>query len=271
VVEKEISAMKIKQSTVYLVLAALVLGGISLIVMQQPAPNKASQSGEVATSEEERRIFEFEEGDVQALTLTTPLRTLKFERDKDGKWQMLEPEKTAASDPSIAFLLDLVATGKTQRTLTIPAADREQYGLHQPLATIDVTLKDQKKHQLVLGEYDFNRSYLYAQADPPPPSLTPEQNPSNSANSATIDVLLVSPNFEDAVSRPLAEWKQPATAEKSASPAANSESPATTPEDTEDATPDDSADNTTEDSPATPTDSPEAESSSEQQSAPAGN
>lgn len=218
--------MKIKPSTLFLVLAALLLGGVSLIVMQQPAPEQASQTGEPVVSEQERRIFEFEEGDVQALTLTTPLRSFKFERDKAGKWQMLEPEKAAASDPSIAFLLDLVATGKTQRTLTVPATERQQYGLHQPLATIDVTLKDQAKHQLVLGEYDFNRSYIYAQADPPTaPAPTSQQNTSEQNTSEQIDVLLVSPNFEDAVSRPVAEWKQPATAKKSspstgASPAA---------------------------------------------------
>jgi hypothetical protein len=196
--------MKIKSSTWILALAALLLGGISLIVMQQPAPNRASQSGETVTSEEERQIFEFAEGDVQAFTLTTPLRTLQFERNPNGKWQMLEPEKTAASEPSVAFLLDLVATSKTPRTLTVPAADRQQYGLHQPLATIDLTLKDQTKHQLIIGEYDFNRSFLYAQANPLAPDQQPEQ----------INVLLLSPNFESAVSRPLAEWKQPTAAEK---------------------------------------------------------
>lgn len=207
--------MKIKSSTWLLALAALLLGGISLIVMQQPAPNRASQTGEPVTSEEERQIFEFAEGDVQAFTLTTPLRTFKFERDSAGKWQMLEPEKTAASEPSVAFLLDLVATSKTPRTLTVPAAERQQYGLHQPLATIDLTLKDQTKHQLIVGEYDFNRSFLYAQADPPAADQNLEQ----------IDILLLSPNFEEAVSRPVAEWKQPATAEKASPSPAPSPSP----------------------------------------------
>lgn len=210
--------MKIKPSTLTLVLVALGLGGIVLLVQQQPAP-KSSEAGEQVISEEEKPIFEFKEADIQAFTLQTQLRTLKFERDKDGKWQMLEPEKITASDPSVAFLLDLVTTGKTQRTITAPASDREQFGLHQPLATIDLTLKDQKTHKLVLGEYDFNRSFLYAQADPPAEATD------------QLNVLLVSPNFENAVNRPLDEWKQPATAEKSASPSA-SPSPANEPKPT---------------------------------------
>lgn len=210
--------MKIKPSTLALVLVALGLGGIVLLVQQQPAP-KSSEAGEQVISEEEKPIFEFKEADIQAFTLQTQLRTLKFERDKDGKWQMLEPEKITASDPSVAFLLDLVTTGKTQRTITAPVSDREQFGLHQPLATIDLTLKDQKTHKLVLGEYDFNRSFLYAQADPPAEATD------------QLNVLLVSPNFENAVNRPLDEWKQPATAEKSASPSA-SPSPANEPKPT---------------------------------------
>lgn len=194
--------MKIKPSTLGLVAVALLLGGVVLLVQQQPAP-KSSASGEQVVSEEEQSIFEFQESDVQAFTLQTQLRSLKFERDKDGKWQMLEPEKRAASDASVVFLLDQVATSKTPRTITAPSSDREQFGLHQPMATIEVTLKNKETHKLVLGEYDFNRSYLYAQADPPAEA------------SEQLKVMLVSPNFDSAVNRPLAEWKQSATAEKS--------------------------------------------------------
>ncbi|MFM7426961.1 MAG: DUF4340 domain-containing protein [Elainella sp.] len=191
----------LKPSTLGFVVAALVLGLIVAVVGQQPAPQPAGQQ----VTEQESQIFEFKEADVQAFSLQTRLRTLKFERGQDGKWQMLEPEKTAASDPSVAFLLDLVATGRTPRTISAPASDRQQYGLHQPLATLDLTLKDQKTHRLVIGEYDFNRAYLYAQADPPGDSASPPPD---------LKVLLLSPNFDQAVNRPLEEWKQAAPAAK---------------------------------------------------------
>lgn len=205
--------MKIKSSTLVLLVAAAVLGGIALIVQQQPAPPPPDSSGQVASEPE--RIFDFQEADVQQLTVQTQLRTLKFKRGTDNQWQMLEPEQTTASTPSIAFLLDLMATGKTQRTLTAPASDRQQFGFHQPLATIEVTLNNQQTHRLILGEYDFNRSFLYAQADP-------------ASDAQELSVLLVSPNFENAVNRPLDEWKQPATAEKSPSPSPR-QSPAASP------------------------------------------
>lgn len=210
--------MKVKSSTWLLVLAALLLGTVAIVVAQQPAPKSTGGSSTVAT--EEQRLYQFEEADIQTVALQTQLRTLKFERNADGTWQMTAPEKTRASDPSLAFLLDLVATGKSQRTITAPASDREQFGLHQPMATIEVTLKDKTPHKLIVGGYDFNRSALYAQADPPA-----DANPE-------LKVLLVSPNFDNAVNRPLEEWKQPATAEKSPGPspgASPSPSPSSSP------------------------------------------
>ena len=204
--------LKIKPTTLGLFLAALALGGIVLLVAQQPAPKPADSNQTV--TEAEQPLFAFQEADVQTLTLKTRLRTLKFERDKSGKWQMLEPEKIAASDPSIAFLLDLVISDKTPRTITAPLSDREQFGLHQPTATIDLTLKDQKTHRLVIGEYDFNRTHFYAQADPP-------------ADAKDLQVVLVSPNFDNAVNRPIGEWKQ--TAEKSGQKASPSPGAAVTP------------------------------------------
>ena len=205
--------MNIKPTTLGLLLAALALGGVVLLVAQQPAPKPTDDKTQTVT-ESEQQLFSFQEADIQALTLQTRLRTLKFERDKTGKWQMLEPEKVTASDPSLAFLLDLVVSDKTPRTITAPLTDREQFGLHQPTATLDLTLKDQKTHRLVIGEYDFNRTHFYAQIDP-------------ATDAKELQVVLVSPNFDNAVNRPLDEWKQ--TAAEKSSPKASpspSESPA---------------------------------------------
>lgn len=181
--------MKIKPTTLFLVLTALLLGGIALLVAQ--TPDQTSQE----VNSQSQDLFAFTEDQVQAMTLTTQSRTYKFERDQAGKWQIVEPEKTAANDASVAFLLDQLATAKTDRALTITASEKADFGFDQPLATIDITLKNQQTHQLVLGKYDFNRSFIYALADP-----TTDAN-------ADLAVALVSPNFENAVSRPPEEWK----------------------------------------------------------------
>jgi hypothetical protein len=198
--------MKIKPATLFLVLVALLMGGVVMVAGNQRPPEQAEkQPGQ--------KLFAFEEKQVQSLTVKTQLRSLKFERDKNGKWQMLEPDKIAASDASIAYLLDLLA-GKSDRTFTALASDRESFGFHQPLATVDVVLDNKEKHRLLLGSYDFNRSFIYALVDPPP------------ALSGDIKVLLAAPGFENAVNRSLEEWKE---VERSPSPSP-SENPSASPE-----------------------------------------
>jgi len=63
-----------------------------------------------------------------------------------------------------------------------------------PQATIEVKLKNQRTHQLILGKPDFNRNFLYTKD----PAAKPAGN---------VDVLLVSTDFENAVNRQLSEWK----------------------------------------------------------------
>jgi hypothetical protein len=205
--------MKIKPATLFLVLVALLMGGIVMVAGNQRPPEQTeSQPGQ--------KLFAFEEKQVQSLTVKTQLRSLKFERDKSGKWQMIEPDKIAASDASIAYLLDLLA-GKSDRTFTALASDRESFSFHQPLATINVVLNNQETHRLLLGGYDFNRSFIYALVDPP------------AALSGDIKVFLASPSFENAVNRPLEEWKQ---VERSPSPSP-SESPSASPAPSPEASP----------------------------------
>lgn len=220
--------MKIKPSTLLLLLTALLLGGVTFLVVQNQPPNQSQNQSQnqQAGQSEPVDLFAFTEKQVKTLSFSTPLRSVKFERDAAGKWQMIDPERAPASDASIAFLLDLMASGTSDRTFTAPAVQREQYGFHQPLATIEVTLDNGEAHRLIVGEYDFNRSFLYALADP-----------ASDAN-AELKVSLVSPSFENAVNRPLDEWKQ-SESQKQAAPAeppaasptpSSSPSPAASPE-----------------------------------------
>jgi hypothetical protein len=182
--------MKLPKMTMALVTVAVVLGGVVAIMQIQDS----SQSEELA--EQGDRIFQFEEGQVQQFTVKTADQTLAFAKDDGGTWQMTEPEEAIADAASVAYLLNLLATGSSERTLTVPAADQSEFGLDEPLATVTATLEDDTTHTLILGDYDFNGIYLYAQADPPAES------------EAEVTVMLVSADFENAVTRPLEDWQQ---------------------------------------------------------------
>lgn len=184
--------MKLQRTTLILVLLALGLGGFVYFYEVQGA------SQQQIAKDQKQQIFSFEKEQVQSFTVKTKEQLLFFERgDKDGKpiWQMKAPSNTLASDASVSYLMDLVVKGKRNRTIQVAATQLQEYGLAQPQATIEVKLKNQQTHQLILGKPDFNRNFLYAQADPP---TKPTGN---------VDVLLVSPDFENAVNRQLSEWK----------------------------------------------------------------
>ncbi|HEY9646304.1 MAG TPA: DUF4340 domain-containing protein [Chroococcidiopsis sp.] len=207
--------MTIKPVTFMLVLGAALLGGVVYLTQTQ-APPPAESSSNSATD-----LFAFTEDQVKALTVVTPLRSLTFENSSDQPspetWRMTQPENTPVNPATIAFLLNLLATGESDRVLKVPAANREDFGLDKPFATITVTLTDGTTHKLVLGDYDFSRSFIYAQADPPAAS--------GDTPSDTMEVLLVSPQLENAISRPLEDWK-PGSPNAESSP---SETPSETP------------------------------------------
>ncbi|NJM73253.1 MAG: DUF4340 domain-containing protein [Scytonema sp. RU_4_4] len=185
--------MKLQRTTLILILLALGLGGFVYFHEIKRAP----QQEEIKQKEQ---IFTFKEDDVQSLTVKTQNLTLNLERnDKsdEPKWLMKSPEVAPASNAIVGYLINLLVEGKSERIVSISANQLAEFGLDQPQATIDVKLKNQKTHQLILGKPDFNRRFLYAQADPAVKT------------GGNTGVLLVSTDFENAVNRELSEWKQP--------------------------------------------------------------
>jgi Domain of unknown function (DUF4340) len=192
--------MKLPKTTLILLLLALGLGGFVYFYEIQGA----SQRQEAKSKAED--IFAFTEDQVKAFSIKTQGQMLKFEQ-VDSKWQMKEPKNTPASSASVAYLLNLLETGKSDRTFSVPTTQLAEYGLSEPSGAIAVTLKNSKTHQLILGKSDFNGSFLYALAAPPAKSQ------------GNVNVILVSPDFANAINRGLSEWEsQGGTSNQSPSP-----------------------------------------------------
>lgn len=187
--------MKLQSRTLILLLTALAMaGGVYLYERQ------TSHSASLGQKEELTPLFDFKEDQVQRLTVKTPAQTLIFERTAPAMpstWTMKSPQSGPANEGVIAFLLNLLATSQSDRTLTIPTAQIVEFGLQQPKATIEVTLNNQQTHRLVLGNATFDPAKLYAQVDPPAPPL------------ANASIQIVPVDFANAVNRPLSEWRQP--------------------------------------------------------------
>lgn len=106
------------------------------------------------------------------------------------------PATYPANEAYVAFLLNELVRGKSDRVLSATPQQIRDYGLETPQATIDITLRTGETYQLVVGNRDFTGSNLYAQVDPQRGTLTAQS------------VLLLSTNLENAVDRPLEEWIQ---------------------------------------------------------------
>ncbi|MBE9035643.1 DUF4340 domain-containing protein [aff. Roholtiella sp. LEGE 12411] len=186
--------MKLPRTTLILILLALGLGGFVYFYEMKGS----TQREEI--KEKKQQIFSFGEDDVQSLTINTKNITLSLERNTQSsnpKWVIKSPTSVPANDAIVSYLMDLLVKGKSERTLSIPANQRGEFALDQPQATINITLKNQKNHQLILGKPDFSDRFLYAQTEP---TAKPDGN---------IDILLVSKDFANAVNRELSEWRQP--------------------------------------------------------------
>jgi Domain of unknown function (DUF4340) len=193
--------MKFQKTPLILLFSALVLGGFVYFYELKKQPQQTE------TQSESKPVFAFKEEDVQAFTVQTSKQTFSFEKipatvpaNQKGLttrafWQMTAPEKTPADSGTVAFLLNLMATSQSDRTLPTPANRKSEFGLEPPFATVEVKLGSQT-HRLLLGKPNFNRSFLYALVDLP---AKPTQN---------LDVLLVPIDFQNAVDRPISEWKQ---------------------------------------------------------------
>jgi hypothetical protein len=142
------------------------------------------------------------ESEFEAITIKTLVQTIVLDKRpaKSGvpqaEWILRSPTPEGlASEPSVAYLTSLLV-GKAEPVLTISGSRKAEFGLDQPLATIEMRLPNQQMQLLVLGKLNFNRTGLYA-------VLNPLSDPN-----ASVPVMLVSPSFESAVTRSIAEWRK---------------------------------------------------------------
>ncbi|HEY9617094.1 MAG TPA: DUF4340 domain-containing protein [Microcoleaceae cyanobacterium] len=224
--------MKLQRTPLILLAIAVLFSGVVYLVESQRTAQQ-----EITTNQQSQRLFGFEESQIQSLTLTTAKQTLSFNKVPANQanaasvtpspapssppaktevpqatptvWVMTAPEKKLANEASIAFLANLIATGKKQQSVTVPIARQAEFGLDQPLATIEVKLQNQQTHRLILGKPNFDRSGLYARIDPP------------TTSTSDLTLAIVPIDFESAVNRPFSEWQSTDRASEPAKPSAS--------------------------------------------------
>ncbi|MBE9235064.1 DUF4340 domain-containing protein [Anabaena aphanizomenioides LEGE 00250] len=163
--------------------------------------NQVNQQNQ-QTQTTKQQIFSFNVEDVQSIDIKTKDYTLNLERSQKleaPKWSIKlpkSPNPEPAKEAIVSYLTDLLVKGKSESSVSISPNQLSEFGLDKPQATIDIKLKNQKTHQVILGKPNFNNTFLYAQADPV------------IDNNGNTQVLLVSKDFANAVNRELSEWQE---------------------------------------------------------------
>lgn len=180
--------MKLQRTTLILMLLALGLGGFVYVYEIQGGKQRQEQQAN------KQELFQFAVDDIQKLTITKPDSKIHLERNSQDnpRWLIKSPITEPANSASVSYLTDLLTTATGEKINLNPDTQPplNEYGLESPTATIDIELKNQNRHQVILGKPNFNDTLIYAQTD------------------NKQEVFLVSKNFENAVNRQLDEWKQ---------------------------------------------------------------
>jgi hypothetical protein len=183
--------MKLKSSTVaMLAIALLTAGGVYFWDQYQTQQTKTNEDKKSGTN-----LFTLQEKDITGLRIQTKDKTIALERSPKG-WQIKTPKPGPADDATVSFLLNLLSTGKSERSLLANPTELKEFGLDQPTATLDIQLQNQKTHQLLFGTQTFNQSGLYARIDAF--ATAPGQK---------VSVAIVPTSFLESVNRPLSDWQ----------------------------------------------------------------
>ena len=122
--------MKLQRTTLVLLVLAILLGGFVYFYEFQ----WKSQQAEV--KKKQQQLFSFKEDDVKSLKITTPSENITLERAPESdktKWLMKSPVMVPANDGTVAYLLNLLETEKSNRTLKQEICDLAKRGVARSL------------------------------------------------------------------------------------------------------------------------------------------
>lgn len=185
--------MKLKGTTILLVLGAIVLGGAVYLFEDVHQAQQAQQA------EQQKQIFQFTDVELTGFTIAVDDELLVLERDRDQdsteQWTMKAPETGQADTATVEFLTDILVNGEQKQTFLAKPDNLASYGLSEPFATLTITLDGQEEPQVLhLGGLNFDQTQLYAQINP------------DTQTDAEQEILVVPIELKYAVERQPKEW-----------------------------------------------------------------
>jgi hypothetical protein len=140
-----------------LALLTLAVGlGLYLWLVEMPTEQKR-----VAVEAAEKRLVDFKESDVQALTIRSAEGEIEVTRESDGAWTITKPRRLEADAQAVEEFLRVLILAKVSRVVDDSGTDLQPYGLATPSLTVSVRLASGAQ-TLRLGDSAPLSATLYA-------------------------------------------------------------------------------------------------------------
>ena len=112
----------------------------------------------------DKKLTDFSTEKVQSTALTTADIDVQFQRE-NGLWKMVKPVQSPASDAEISSLLSSLEGLRATRFIDTPSEDLTEYGLKDPVATIELVLEKGLRQRLLFGKTD-DETYCRIEGNP---------------------------------------------------------------------------------------------------------
>ncbi|MFZ0136059.1 MAG: DUF4340 domain-containing protein, partial [Candidatus Sulfotelmatobacter sp.] len=73
-------------------------------------------------------------------------------KSNSGSWEIVQPKPFRADQSAVSGALSSLSSLTSERVVEDKTSDLKQFGLDHPAVEIDVTEKDNKNHQLLIGD-----------------------------------------------------------------------------------------------------------------------
>ena len=140
-----------------LVLFIIAVGlGLYLWLVDMPTGQR-----QVETEIEAKKLVDFREEDVRALTIASSRGEVEITREKDGRWTISKPKALEAEPTAVEEFLRTLMLAKVSRVVDESGTDLQSYGLADPSMTVSFRLASGTQ-TVRLGDSGPLSSTLYA-------------------------------------------------------------------------------------------------------------
>jgi Domain of unknown function (DUF4340) len=140
------------------VVVLIALGGV-LYWSNHRKPTPTPQ----ASADLSPRILTLNEADIVKIDIKRKSGDqLALARDNAGKWELTAPEPLRADQDAVSSLVTALSSVSSDRVIEDKATNLNQYGLNAPSLEVDVAVKNNKTHKLLVGDNTPTSSNAYA-------------------------------------------------------------------------------------------------------------